>query len=51
MKGGNMAEVKCNRTYVCAECGKARCAEHGDESFEEVDGRLLCEDCAPAELD
>ena len=46
-----MAEVKCNRTYVCAECGKARCAEHGDESFEEVDGRLLCEDCAPAELD
>jgi hypothetical protein len=30
---------------VCAECGKARCAEHTDVSFEMVEGRVLCEDC------
>ena len=30
---------------VCAECGAARCAEHNDISFEEVEGRILCEGC------
>jgi hypothetical protein len=30
---------------VCAECGAARCAEHDDLGFEEIDGRILCEDC------
>lgn len=44
---GGRAERECGEVaeFVCAECGKARCEEHGDESFEEVDGRLLCEDC------
>lgn len=31
---------------VCAECGAARCAEHSDISFEEIESRILCEDCA-----
>lgn len=30
---------------ICAECGAARCEEHTDISFEEVEGRVLCEDC------
>lgn len=30
---------------ICAECGAARCAEHTDISFEEIEGRVLCEDC------
>jgi len=30
---------------VCAECDAARCAEHDDISFEEIEGRILCEDC------
>lgn len=30
---------------VCAECGAARCGEHNDISFEEIEGRILCEDC------
>ena len=29
----------------CAECGTARCAEHSDISYEEIEGRILCEDC------
>ena len=45
---GGRVERTCGEVaeFVCAECDKARCSEHGDdESFEEVDGRLLCEDC------
>jgi hypothetical protein len=30
---------------ICSECGTARCEEHTDFSFEEVEGRVLCEDC------
>ena len=30
---------------VCTECGAARCDEHTDISFEEVEGHVLCEDC------
>ena len=30
---------------VCAGCGVARCAEHSDISFDEIEGRILCEDC------
>lgn len=31
---------------VCAECGAARCDEHQhDLGFEEIEGRILCEDC------
>jgi len=32
---------------VCAECGNSRCEEHTDISFEEVEGRVLCEECLP----
>ncbi len=31
---------------VCAECGVARCAEHNESGFVEIEGRILCEDCA-----
>lgn len=35
---------------VCAECGKARCAEHAhEEAFENIGGRILCEDCQPTQ--
>lgn len=30
---------------VCAECGAARCADHNDLSFEEVEGRIHCAEC------
>jgi len=33
---------------ICAECGAARCPEHNDISFDERDGRVLCEKCLPA---
>jgi hypothetical protein len=44
--GGRM-ERQCreNAVNVCALCGTARCDEHDDLGFEEVDGRILCEDC------
>lgn len=46
---GGRVERTCGESaeFVCAECGKARCEQHGDESFEEVDGRLYREDCVP----
>ena len=44
--GGRM-ERQCreNAVNVCALCGNARCDEHDDLGFEEVEGRTLCEDC------
>jgi hypothetical protein len=46
---GGREERQCRETAVnvCAECGNARCDEHDDLGFEEVDGRLLCEECLP----
>jgi len=46
---GGRIERQCRETAVdvCAECGNARCDEHGDLGFEEADGRLLCEECLP----
>jgi hypothetical protein len=46
--GGRM-ERQCRETAVnvCAECGQGRCDEHDDLGFEEHEGRLLCDECAP----
>ena len=44
---GGRIERQCreNAVNVCAGCGNARCDEHDDLGFEEVVGRILCEDC------
>jgi len=44
---GGRVERSCgeNAEFVCAECGEARCTDHNDLSFVEVDGRVLCEEC------
>lgn len=49
---GGRVERECGELaeFFCAECGKARCEEHGDETFEEVNGRVLCEDCVPTHV-
>ena len=50
---GGRTERQC-REYaenVCAECGNARCDEHDDLGFDEHEGRLLCEECAPKSKD
>lgn len=46
---GGRVEQRCreNAVNICAECGKARCDEHEDLGFDEDEGRLLCEECAP----
>ena len=47
---GGRVERRCRENaepdQVRAECGAARCNEHSDLGFEEVEGgRILCEDC------
>ncbi len=47
---GGRVERRCRENaepdQVCAECGAARCDEHSDLGFEEVEGgRILCEGC------
>jgi hypothetical protein len=47
---GGRVERQCRENaepdQVCTECGAARCDEHSDLGFEEVEGgRILCEDC------
>jgi hypothetical protein len=46
---GGRVERQCREdaVNVCSECGSARCDEHNDLYFEEHEGRLLCEECAP----
>jgi hypothetical protein len=50
---GGRVERQCRETAerVCAECGNARCDEHDDLGFEEHEGRVLCEECAPKDKD
>lgn len=31
---------------VCSKCGNARCEDHDDMGFEEVEGKIVCEECA-----
>ena len=47
---GGRVERRCRENaepdHICADCGAARCDEHSDLGFEEVEGgRILCEDC------
>jgi len=44
---GGRIERRCreNAVNICAVCGNARCDEHDDLGFEEVEGRILCEEC------